>query len=92
MHCSECNHTSPSEARFCIYCGSALATTGPTTRLVQGSTSGSYYPPLSGSVGYISHQYHVGTVGNMPPDYRGTLTPSGDVLFFGGRWYKVVPQ
>lgn len=53
MHCPQCGHSNPEDARFCIYCAAQLVpaqpaeptqpATGPTTRLEQAE----YVPPAS---------------------------------------------
>lgn len=97
MHCSACNTSSPPQARYCIFCGAPIAATGPTERLGSVPAWGTWqsidwgtnvqYP--SGSV--VVNMTDVARYGSA--SYYGTQAPKpSNMLFFDGRWYKVVAE
>ena len=98
MYCSVCSYSSPPQARFCIFCGAPIAATGPTERLAQGSVDpywGTAYPsppPIRmSSAG--SMVYRVGSLSSYGSVYwSGTQQAPSNMLYFGGQWYKVVPE
>lgn len=94
--CTACALSSPQGATFCVYCGQALAATGPTQRLTssQESTDNrpAYIMGTGGSIGVIPVQATLG----WGPHGSYAVTPFGTIgnpiprlICIDNQWYEV---